>query len=73
MAMSLKGRQALEEYRKAEELGQLSLPWEGQSPRDLTQAAIRFRLRREETTLMAEDARLEEQYRRFRQWEEDDG
>ncbi len=63
--MSLKGRQALEAYRKAEELGQLSLPWGGRSPRDLTKAAISFSLRREEATLVEEDAKIDEQYRRF--------
>ena len=66
MAMTLEGRKALERFRKAEELGQLELPWGGQSPRDLTKIAMLLDSRREATPLTAEDARIDEQYRRFR-------
>ncbi len=40
------------------------VPWDGQSPRDLTDAAKRFRLGHEGASLMAEDAAIDEQCRR---------
>ena len=41
------------------------LPWGGRSPRVLTWAYKRFILRREAAPLDEEDARIDEQYRRF--------
>ena len=65
MAITLAGRRRLEAFRKAEEIGQLELPWGGKSPRDLTRSAIAFRFRLEAATLDEEDAKIDEQYRRF--------
>ncbi len=68
MAITPEGRRRLEEYRRAEEAGQLALPWGGRSPRDLTEAHKRFRLNHETAPVeenREEDARLDEQYRRF--------
>jgi len=64
--MTAAGRKALEELRKAEELGQLELPWEGRSPRDLTRAAAQFRLKAQDDDVeaLSEDERLDEQCRR---------
>ena len=64
-SLTVAGRRRLEDYRKAEELGQLSLPWGGQSPRDLTKIAMLLNSRREAATLSEEDARIDEMYRRF--------
>ena len=40
------------------------VPWNGQSPRDLTEANERISLVREGASLMAEDAKIDEQCRR---------
>ncbi len=39
-------------------------PWDGRSPRDLTDSAIRFRLGNEGASLNEVDAQIEEQRRR---------
>ncbi len=40
------------------------LPWDGRSPRDLTEAAIRFSLGHEGASLNEVDAQIDEQCRR---------
>jgi len=64
-----KGRAVLDELRVKQGLDP-KLPWGGRSPRALTQAAISFNLESLDDDVNGfspeEDARIEEQYRRFR-------
>jgi hypothetical protein len=65
--MSRKGRAVLDELRVKQGLDP-KLPWGGRSPRALAEAAVELRLTQRAATLNSvsdEDARLEEQYRRF--------
>ncbi len=41
------------------------IPWDGISPRDLTECRKRISLGHEGTSLTPEDAQIEEQYQRF--------
>jgi len=50
--------------RRDPSAAQGNVPWDGQSPRDLTKVAISLILDHEGASLMREDARLEEQCRR---------
>ena len=69
MAITLEGRQLLDQLRRDAGLDS-SLPWGGRSPRVLTRGHNLFSLRREAAPL-DEDGRLDEQYRRFLQQEEE--
>jgi len=74
MAISARGRRILQYGKTADMFARLAEadptadqridPWNGQSPRDLTEASIRFSLGHEGASLNAEDARIEEQCRR---------
>ena len=52
MAMTAAGHRVLEAARDKDR--QLELPWEGRSPRHLTEAWERFRLQREKTTVIGD-------------------
>jgi len=66
--MTPAGRKALHELRLSQGLDE-SLPWGGRSPRDLTYSYQRFILepRGDDATGFADEALIEEQYRRFLQ------
>ena len=63
-AMTRAGQKRLDEQRVREGLDPKK-PWGGRSPRVLTAAYKRFILRHEAAPLDEEDARIDEQYRRF--------
>ncbi len=66
--LTTSGRMALDDLRSAEGLDP-KLPWGGRSPRALTSAHERFRLKREKTTVNEgaewDEAVVDQQYRRF--------
>jgi len=74
MALTRRGKEALERMRIRDVNLQLLLrdptadlgndPWDGQSPRDLTEARNSFILGHEGASLNAESLRIEEQCRR---------
>ena len=63
------GRELLREGRLADskDPAQLELPWGGRSPRDLTRAAKRFRLKSRDDDVHTDfqEGLTDEQYRRF--------
>jgi len=71
--LTLAGRIALDELRRLQGLDE-SLPWGGRSPRALTRAHERFRLRlsRDDADLDSDDRRIDEQYLRFAKGEPED-
>ena len=63
-----KGRQMdlLEELIRRDPIAEQGLvPWDGQSPRELTEAAVRISLAQEGREPNAEDAAIDEQCRRY--------
>ncbi len=64
MALTRAGTAALDALRQEQGLDK-KLPWGGRSARVLTRAWKRFNLSPEAATLEEEDARIDEQYRRF--------
>jgi len=74
MALTRAGKRVLERMRKDQVIEQLMLrdptadqgntPWDGQSPRDLTEARNGVSLGHEGASLMATDAEIEEMARR---------
>ncbi len=74
MALSRRGKEALERMRIRDRSSQLELldptaeqgivPWDGRSPRGLTRQALGIRLGHEGASLNEFDARIDEQCRR---------